>query len=510
MAKIHTNMILPAALLSTSMPVGASDVTFTVTYLGSVAISTATIGNGNLLVTDPNGYSQYATLVSIDDKTDGTPRTATYRVTSSGQEWAKDDNGTYQIAMVANQVSDTSGKFVPAGPLGTFTITVPNLLPIASIDSISPNPAQPPGDAIDFNGTGTDSDGNVVGWEWTSDVDGQLGTSEDFQISSDNLSVGEHTISFRVQDDDGSWSNPVSTTLTVLPDSPPTVESRVLGDGSSQRSTILSITLTFSGSVWASISMTDLVLENHSTGETIMPWNLDMVFDPLSTTATWSFSHLPGGRLPDGNYTATIAADDIVAPSGTPMTADYTFEFHSFFGDVDGDRDVDFADLFRFRKTYQKTSTDVGFDSRFDIDADGNIDEADLMAFRQNYLKALSPTPPLGSPIETTAPISVRMQKAALLPFLTSKNTTPPEITYGPVQRPVERGVKVSHDFFASRVGLPEPVSQEPLPANSTLNESLLTTLAMDLQQRQSNTKKSDEQESEQEKLMAAAYAEYE
>ncbi len=286
---------------------------------------------------------------------------------------------------------------------------------------------------------------------------------------------------------------------------PPHVVEVTIGQGN-ERSVIRRIDVSFHEAVMDLLNADALQLSNLTTGEAISADAITVEVDSITSTATWTFPGLPGGRLPDGNYSATILADAVIDSTGNPMAADYTFEFHSFFGDSDGDRDVDFADLFRFRKTYQKTSADVGFDSRFDTDADGDVDAADLFAFRQNYLKALDSTPSTGSPIEVTAPILSRMQQAALLPFLTAKNTTPPEITYGPVQRPAERGVRISHNFFASRVGLPEPVSQEPLTANSTLDEGLLTTLAMDLQQRQSNTKKSDERASEEEKLLAVAY----
>ena len=290
---------------------------------------------------------------------------------------------------------------------------------------------------------------------------------------------------------------------------PPRVVEVTIGQGNG-RSAIRRIEMFFHEAVLDLLNADVLQLSNLTTGEAIPADVMTVEVDPTTCTATWTFPGLPGGRLPNGNYSANILADAVVDPTGNPMAADYTFEFHSFFGDSDGDRDVDFADLFHFRKTYQKTSADVGFDSRFDTDADGDVDTADLFAFRQNYLKALGAPVTTSSPIEATAPISSRMQQAALLPFLTSINTTPPEITYGPVQRHVERGIKVSHDFFANRVGLPEPVSREPLTTNSTLDEGLLNTLAMDLQQRQANTKKSDKQESEQEELLAVAYADYE
>ncbi len=78
-----------------------------------------------------------------------------------------------------------------------------NIRPTATIDSIEPSPAEK-GTTVFFNGSGADSDGTIVGYQWESSIDGELSTEEDF--SSNNLSLGHHTITFRVQDNDGVWS----------------------------------------------------------------------------------------------------------------------------------------------------------------------------------------------------------------------------------------------------------------------------------------------------------------
>jgi parallel beta-helix repeat protein len=83
--------------------------------------------------------------------------------------------------------------------------------PLAYIDSISPNPAIK-GETIYFSGHGED-DGTIVGWEWSSDLDGILSYSEDF--SSSTLSLGTHTIKFRVKDNSGQWSDYALKTLKV-------------------------------------------------------------------------------------------------------------------------------------------------------------------------------------------------------------------------------------------------------------------------------------------------------
>ena len=66
---------------------------------------------------------------------------------------------------------------------------------------------------VTFNGSSSDSDGIVVAYEWTSDLDGFLSDEEDFSITG--FSVGTHTISFRVQDNDGDWSDADSVSLYI-------------------------------------------------------------------------------------------------------------------------------------------------------------------------------------------------------------------------------------------------------------------------------------------------------
>ena len=61
------------------------------------------------------------------------------------------------------------------------------------------------GEKVTFEGEGTDSDGDITAYEWTSDIDGVISNSQSFE--KDDLSIGIHTISFKVQDDEGLWSD---------------------------------------------------------------------------------------------------------------------------------------------------------------------------------------------------------------------------------------------------------------------------------------------------------------
>ena len=98
--------------------------TFTVTYRDDAGINAATIDSADIRVVGPNGYSQLATLVSVNTTGNGTPRTATYRITAPGGAWDTADNGTYTVSMVGLQVRDILGLAVPAQTLGAFQVNV--------------------------------------------------------------------------------------------------------------------------------------------------------------------------------------------------------------------------------------------------------------------------------------------------------------------------------------------------------------------------------------------------
>jgi hypothetical protein len=84
--------------------------------------------------------------------------------------------------------------------------------PKAYIDSISPTAAMQ-GETVTFLGHGTDSDGTIVAYRWYSDIDGEIGVKDYFQTSS--LSSGQHTINFKVQDNNGDWSEEISYSLVI-------------------------------------------------------------------------------------------------------------------------------------------------------------------------------------------------------------------------------------------------------------------------------------------------------
>jgi hypothetical protein len=102
--------------------------------------------------------------------------------------------------------------------------------PVAYIDSITPSEAAV-GEEVKFTGHGTDVDGEIIGYEWRSDIDGMLSTIASFSTTS--LSIGTHTISFRVLDNQNLWSPTESSTVTVIVEvAKPVIETFVAVPGS--------------------------------------------------------------------------------------------------------------------------------------------------------------------------------------------------------------------------------------------------------------------------------------
>ncbi|PXF20433.1 MAG: hypothetical protein CXX72_04870, partial [Methanobacteriota archaeon] len=129
---------------------------------------------------------------------------------SSTALWSYTTGGwVYSVAISAD------GGYIAAGSedgrVYFFNSKIP---PTATIDSITPSPARFDAN-VTFSGTASDSDGTLVAYEWNSDIDGILSNEEDF--STTGFSVGTHNISFRVQDNDGSWSVGVLPNWRYIP-----------------------------------------------------------------------------------------------------------------------------------------------------------------------------------------------------------------------------------------------------------------------------------------------------
>ena len=91
-------------------------------------------------------------------------------------------------------------------------IKIFNKEPSAVIDKITPNSAKE-NEEVWFYGNGTDVDGTILNYQWSSSIDGFLSSEKSFSYS--DLSKGTHIISFKVKDDKDIWSEVVTEFLEI-------------------------------------------------------------------------------------------------------------------------------------------------------------------------------------------------------------------------------------------------------------------------------------------------------
>jgi len=94
----------------------------TIIYTDNVAVNAASISPANITVSGPLG--PLVVTAAQAQGGDGSPLVATYTIAAPGGTWTDADNGSYVVALNANQVDDTSGNFA-GGASGSFTVNIP-------------------------------------------------------------------------------------------------------------------------------------------------------------------------------------------------------------------------------------------------------------------------------------------------------------------------------------------------------------------------------------------------
>ncbi len=169
--------------------------------------------------------------------------------------------------------------------------------------------------------------------------------------------------------------------------SPSTVSSVVINDGSAQRSMVNSITVSFSSVV--TFAPDAVELERQEGGLVNVQLATSIVDDHTVAVVTFTGIEIIGGSLADGHYTMTIHGSKVHDPfnvaldgagNGTPGS-DRVDTFFRLFGDSDGDGHVDFKDLLAFLSTFGKHAGDPGYLWYFDYYGAGSVDVGDLVQF---------------------------------------------------------------------------------------------------------------------------------
>src|SRR5439155_19087297 len=141
-----------------------------------------------------------------------------------------------------------------------------------------------------------------------------------------------------------------------------------IDDGSNQRSLVRSLTATFDGLVTLQPGAIDVKIQ----GMTPVAVKLSQVDGGGKSIVTVQFPGAPtaSGSLEDGAYTVTLHANGV---TGVTLPDDIVESFHCFFGDSDGDRDVDASDFLGFRSAFI-----AGGPSIFNYDGDTDTDTQDF------------------------------------------------------------------------------------------------------------------------------------
>ena len=145
------------------------------------------------------------------------------------------------------------------------------------------------------------------------------------------------------------------------------------------------LTFNFSEAVNLTVQNTDLVLNNITIPAAIPAANIASS-TPLNTTAVFAFPGYAAGVLPDGKYTATIAAANITDLAGNPLPTNVSYDFFFLNGDANHDGTVDVADLGILATNWQLSPKNFPLG---DFNYDGTVDVSDLGILATNWQKSL-------------------------------------------------------------------------------------------------------------------------
>jgi hypothetical protein len=172
---------------------------------------------------------------------------------------------------------------------------------------------------------------------------------------------------------------------------PAQVSSVAVNDGSTQRSMVNSVTVTFDGEVTLGSGAFALSRQDGSLVELIV--SASLVDGRTVAVLTFAGADIIGGSLADGSYALTVRADQVHDRWGRQLDGDGDGSaggdradgLHRLFGDADGDGDVDQLDRDRFRAAFHTTAGGPGYVWYFDGDGDGDVDGRDNGQFNRRF-----------------------------------------------------------------------------------------------------------------------------
>jgi hypothetical protein len=152
----------------------------------------------------------------------------------------------------------------------------------------------------------------------------------------------------------------------------------------SQRSMVDSIVYTFNQPVKLGANAFNLVVHSGGNAGGQAPTVSYGSPDGGKTwVVTFSGAGVEGGSIANGAYDITLNSWAVSATSGgAALASSRTDTFYRLFGDIDGDKKVNWTDRSAFNAAYWSNSTAAAFNAAFDSNDNGNIGWSDESAFK--------------------------------------------------------------------------------------------------------------------------------
>lgn len=166
-----------------------------------------------------------------------------------------------------------------------------------------------------------------------------------------------------------------------------------IGDNRPQRSRIEQVTIEFPGEINLKASNQAAVqIERVGVGNVARDLSWSIGGGKSIVTITFPAQPAVYARsLVDGNYKIHVNGDQLQYVGGATVSGQHVEPFHRFFGDFDGDRDVDNLDMSWFVAAYGSLWGMAEYEPAFDYDGDGDVDNTDWAQFVFRFGQTLEP-----------------------------------------------------------------------------------------------------------------------
>jgi fibronectin type 3 domain-containing protein len=167
----------------------------------------------------------------------------------------------------------------------------------------------------------------------------------------------------------------------------PVLAAPVVNDGSSQRSKVTGVTLSFSEAVTLAPGAVTIALDPAGNGGvpvgTVPTIGYATTDGGLTYTVTFSGAGVVNGSVADGVYLLTVHAALVTDAGNAQLSGgDRTVGFHRLFGDVDGNRSVNTLDFNKFKATLGRQVGDPAYVASLDYDGGGSVNTIDFNQFK--------------------------------------------------------------------------------------------------------------------------------